>query len=236
MAKAIAQRGAKVHCFDRLVHPDPEFSVLQREAEGARGSLHYHHVDVRSRRVLDQIIADFVSKSGRIDGLVAASGVQRAKAAIDYTSQEVSELLHINYTGAFMPANAVARQMIRHRQGGSIVLVASMSGLIANKGLNCAVYNSSKVAVIQLARNLAIEWGRSGIRVNALCPGHIITPMVQQNLAEVPGLKQIWEHENMLGRLAAPEEFAGAIVFLLSEASSFMTGTSVVIDGGHTAW
>ncbi|KAI9041669.1 oxidoreductase, short chain dehydrogenase/reductase family [Aspergillus affinis] len=108
LAEAIAQRVAKVHCFDRLVHPDPEFPVLQRGAAGAGGSLHYHHIEVRSRRVLDQTIANLVSRDGRIDGLVAAAGVQRAKAAIDYTAQEVSEVLDINYTGVFMFANVVA--------------------------------------------------------------------------------------------------------------------------------
>ena len=117
-----------------------------------------------------------------------------------------------------------------------------MSGVVANKGLICPVYNSSKAAVTQLARNLAMEWGRvdekgeGGIRVNALSPGHIVTPMVDACFQEVPGLRELWERENMLGRLSDPDEFKGAAVFLLSRASSFMTGANLIVDGGHTAW
>jgi NAD(P)-dependent dehydrogenase (short-subunit alcohol dehydrogenase family) len=80
------------------------------------------------------------------------------------------------------------------------------------------------------------ENGKGGIRVNCLCPGHILTPMVEQTLKESPGAKKVWEAENMLGRLSRPEEFRGAALFLLSGASSFMTGSQLVIDGGHTAW
>lgn len=80
------------------------------------------------------------------------------------------------------------------------------------------------------------EEGKGGIRVNSLCPGHIVTRMVEETLEECPGSREVWEGENMLGRLARPEEFRGAALFLLSEASSFMTGGSLVVDGGHTAW
>lgn len=82
-----------------------------------------------------------------------------------------------------------------------------------------------------------MEWARYGIRVNALCPGHTLTPMVEENFKEVgDGLREVWERENMLGRMARPGEMVGGVVFMLSEASSFMTGASLVIDGGHTAW
>jgi NAD(P)-dependent dehydrogenase (short-subunit alcohol dehydrogenase family) len=150
--------------------------------------------------------------------------------------------MSINYTGVFTAATAAAKQMLQWKCRGSIVLVSSMSGLVANKGMVSPVYNSSKAAVIQLGRSLAMEWGRidgegrGGIRVNCLCPGHIVTPMVKETLREVPESKEIWEAENMLGRLAKPEEFRGAALFLLSDASSFMTGSSLIIDGGHTAW
>lgn len=161
-------------------------------------------------------------------------------------------MLEVNYTGVFMTAQAAAQAMFEHgTRGGSIVLVASMSGMVANKGLVCPVYNSSKAAVIQLARNLAMEWspvrrkgdgkggegkGGGGVRVNCLSPGHVLTPMVRKNFEEVPGLREMLEGENMMGRLADTEEFKGAVLFLMSKASSFMTGGNLVIDGGHTAW
>ncbi|KAL8409865.1 hypothetical protein RB594_008087 [Gaeumannomyces avenae] len=157
-------------------------------------------------------------------------------------------MLAVNYTGVLATAKAAARQMMRRPPGGkkggeggggggSICFVASMSGLVANKGLESCVYNSSKAAVIQLARNLAMEWTRhAGVRVNCISPGHILTPMVRKNFDEVHGLRETWEAENMMGRLAEPEEFKGAVLFLMSGAGSFMTGSNIVIDGGHTAW
>lgn len=117
-----------------------------------------------------------------------------------------------------------------------------MSGIIANKGMSSPVYNSSKAAVIQLARSLAMEWTpiqsdrRGGIRVNSLSPGHVMTPAVQKLLERNPGMREMWESENMAHRLANPAEFKSAALFLLSRASSFMTGSNLVIDGGHTAW
>src|SRR5207247_1647796 len=116
---------------------------------------------------------------------------------------------------------------LEYNTPGSVVLVASMSGMVANKGLFSPVYNSSKAAVNQLAKNLAMEWGQQGIRVNSLCPGHILTPMVRQNFEQVPELRETWERESMLCRISDPREFRGAAVFLLSDASTYMTGTSL---------
>ena len=111
-----------------------------------------------------------------------------------------------------------------------------MSGFVANKGLLSPVYNASKAALVQLGRNLAMEWGKRGMRVNSLCPGHIVTPMVRENIEEDPGLRGMWEEESMLGRLAGPEELKGPGPFLCSPASSYMTGSAMIVDGGHTAW
>ncbi|OJJ33046.1 hypothetical protein ASPWEDRAFT_115314 [Aspergillus wentii DTO 134E9] len=236
LAEAMMQGGAHVHCFDRLTHPGPNFVASHELSKRYKGSLYYHQIDVRNQEELDRTVADIATSHNKIDGLVAAAGIQKIKEALHYTPAEAREMLDVNYTGVFMSANAVARQMMARGTSGSIVFIASMSGLIANKGLHCPVYNSSKAAVIQLTRNLAMEWSKHGIRVNSQCPGHILTPMVQKNFEEVPGLRKLWEMENMLGRLATPDEFTGAIVFMLSSASSFMTGSSLAIDGGHTAW
>ncbi|OAX80680.1 hypothetical protein ACJ72_04984 [Emergomyces africanus] len=237
MAEAMTEAGAEVHCLDILVEPAPEFVETQELAARSHvGSLYYHHVDVRDTKFLNDTIVKIAGRHQRIDGLVAAAGIQQIMPAIDYTAEDITRIMDVNYTGAFMTAQAVARQMIAYENHGSIVLIASMSGLIANKGLISPAYNASKAALIQLARSLAMEWGQEGIRVNSLSPGHIITPMVEKNFEEVPGLEKIWERENMLGRLASPEEFTGAAIFMLSEGSSFMTGANLVIDGGHTAW
>ncbi|KAL5337727.1 hypothetical protein BJX70DRAFT_399362 [Aspergillus crustosus] len=237
MAEALLEAGAKVHCLDRLETPHPDFLVAKQHAETTYGgSLHYHCIDIRNAPEVNDLFGEIASQNSRLDGLIAAAGVNHLQSALEHSPQKLSEIMDINYNGVFHSATAAARQMFNYNQKGSILLVASMSGLVANKGMTSPVYNSSKAAVIQLGRNLAMEWGRYGIRVNSLCPGHIVTPMVEQVFAKEPGSRAIWEAENMLGRLASPEEFRGAALFALSDASSFMTGSTMLIDGGHTAW
>lgn len=99
-----------------------------------------------------------------------------------------------------------------------------------------SAYNASKAAVLQLCRSLAAEWGEHGIRVNTLSPGYIDTAMLQSLFNDYPERKNAWPKENMLGRFSVPSEYRGAAVFLLSDASSFMTGSDLRIDGGHAAW
>lgn len=161
--------------------------------------------------------------------------------------------MDINFGGVYRSAISTCRQMEKYNCVGSIVLVGSMSAFIANKGLRTSVYNCSKAAVVQLGRSLAMEWSEKGIRVNVLCPGNILTPvsfvaslnknqtdplpqMVKKNFEDEPHLKELWESENMMKRLSTPEEYRGAALFMLSDASSFMTGSSLIIDGGYTAW
>jgi NAD(P)-dependent dehydrogenase (short-subunit alcohol dehydrogenase family) len=151
-------------------------------------------------------------------------------------------MLNVNYTGVFLTAQACAREMLKHKTEGAMCLVASMSGSIANRGLDAPVYNSSKAAVVQLARNLAMEFGRKrpdgsgGIRVNSLSPGHIVTPMVEENFRRGEADRAKWEDNSMLGRISTPEEYKAVALFMLSKASSYMTGHDLKIDGGTTAW
>ncbi|EAW19139.1 putative short chain dehydrogenase/oxidoreductase [Aspergillus fischeri NRRL 181] len=237
MAEALMEAGAKVYCLDRLEKPHPEFETAKGQAEKEYGgALEYRRIDVRNEPEVNDVFAEIASRDQRLDGLIAAAGINHLQSALEHSQSALNEVMQINYNGVFNSATAAARQMFNYQQKGSILLVASMSGLIANKGMTSPVYNSSKAAVIQLARSLAMEWGRRGIRVNSLCPGHILTPMVEQVFEQNPAAKATWEAENMLGRLACPEEFRGAALFALSDASSFMTGSTMIIDGGHTAW
>ncbi|KAF4451617.1 hypothetical protein F53441_5473 [Fusarium austroafricanum] len=235
--------GAQVYCLDRADHPDEGWQQAQeRVAPEWGGSLHYRKQDVGDAEGLDKLIASIADENQGIDGVIAAAGVQHISPTVEYEAQEVAHMLSINYTGVFMTAKSAAKQMIKYKKRGSICLIASISGLKANRGLISPVYNSSKAAVIQLARNLAMEWspikkdGTGGIRVNCISPGHILTPMVKENFDEVPGLREEWENEIMMGRLAETQEFKGAALFLLSNASSYMTGNNLVIDGGHSSW
>ncbi|KKK16006.1 hypothetical protein ARAM_007144 [Aspergillus rambellii] len=263
-AEALLEAGARVYALDRLEEPSPNFFEIQRRAKDEFGTdFQYRRIDVRDTELLHNTIEAIANAEGRMDGLVAAAGIQQETPALEYTAQDANRMFEVNVTGVFMTAQAVAKQMIRFGNGGSIALIASMSGTIANRvcshfimdlflfpsfpahigvtqtlllGLICPAYNASKAAVIQLARNLASEWGQYNIRVNTISPGYIVTAMVEQLFVEFPERREEWPKHNMLGRLSSPQEYRGAAVFLLSDASSFMTGSDLRIDGGHAAW
>ncbi|KAF2229618.1 NAD(P)-binding protein [Viridothelium virens] len=252
-AEALLEAGATVHALDRLPEPSPAFHEVAKRAKELGTSLHYHRIDVRDVPNLNKIVEAIGNEHGRLDGLIAAAGIQQEIPAIEYPAEEIDNILHINVTGVFMTAQAAARQMIKYGRGGSICLIGSMSGTIANRGLICPAYNSSKAAVLQLARNLASEWGNlppspantarpsaspthQSIRVNSLSPGYILTDMVDALFEQYPERRRDWPQENMLGRLSKPAEYRGAAVFLMSDASSFLTGADLRMDGGHSSW
>ncbi|KAJ5532446.1 hypothetical protein N7494_008998, partial [Penicillium frequentans] len=235
-AEALLEAGAKVYALDRLEEPAAEFAVIQQRAKELGTELHYRRIDVRDTELLNSVIEAIANTEGRMDGLVAAAGIQQETTALEYSAKDSNTMFEVNVTGVFMTSQAVAKQMIRFGNGGSIAMIASMSGTIANRGLICPAYNASKAAVIQLGRNLAAEWGQYNIRVNTISPGYIVTAMVEKLFIDFPERRDQWPKENMLGRLSRPEEYRGAAVFLLSDASSFMTGSDLRMDGGHAAW
>ncbi|KAH1336894.1 hypothetical protein KXV68_007364 [Aspergillus fumigatus] len=236
-AEALLEAGAKVYGLDRLEEPSAEFFEIQKRAKEELGTeLHYRRIDVRDTELLTSTVEQIADVEGRMDGLIAAAGIQQETPALEYTAKDANTMFEVNVTGVFMTAQAVAKQMIRFGNGGSIALIASMSGTVANRGLICPAYNASKAAVIQLGRNLAMEWGQYGIRVNTISPGYIVTKMVEDLFVQFPERREEWPKHNMLGRLSTPNEYRGAAVFLLSDASSFMTGSDLRIDGGHCAW
>lgn len=142
-----------------------------------------------------------------------------------------------------MTAQAVARQYLRLKESApeahrtcSMAFIASMSASVANRGLMCPAYNASKAGVLQLARNLASEWGLHGIRVNTISPGYIVTAMVEALFKTHPERRTEWGGQNMLGRVSMPEEYRSLAIYLMGDGSSFMTGSDLKCDGGHTAW
>ncbi|KAJ4374126.1 hypothetical protein N0V83_002867 [Neocucurbitaria cava] len=235
-AEALLEAGAKVYALDRLPEPSPDFHTVAEKAKKLGTSLEYRQIDVREVEALHKIVEEIADKEGRLDGLIAAAGIQQETPALEYTAEDANRMFSVNITGVMMTAQAAAKQMIKFGNGGSIVLIASMSGSVANRGLICSAYNASKAGVIQLGRNLASEWGMHNIRVNTISPGYIVTAMVEELFKQYPERKVEWPTQNMLGRLSAPKEYRGAAVFLISDASSFMTGSDLRMDGGHAAW
>ncbi|KUL82679.1 hypothetical protein ZTR_09438 [Talaromyces verruculosus] len=235
-AEALLEAGAIVYALDRLPEPSEDFARIQTKASTLGTKIEYRRIDVRDTELLNTVIEEIANVEGRMDGLIAAAGIQQETPALEYMAKDANTMMEVNVTGVFMTAQAVAKQMIRFGNGGSIVMIASMSGTIANKGLICPAYNASKAAVIQLGRNLAAEWGQYNIRVNTISPGYIVTQMVENLFVQFPERREEWPKQNMLGRLSRPEEYRGAAVFLISDASSFMTGSDLRMDGGHAAW
>jgi NAD(P)-dependent dehydrogenase (short-subunit alcohol dehydrogenase family) len=176
-------------------------------------------------------VVDFaVAELGRVDGLVNNAGMGEARPALKETPEQFRRVIDINLNGTFWMAQACARVM---PTGSSIVNVASILGLVAPR-FPQAAYAASKAGVIGLTRDLAQQWSkRRGIRVNALCPGYFLTEMTQSGL---PQLQENVERNSMLGRLGTQEELDPALIYLLSKASSYVTGTAMVVDGGMAAF
>ncbi|KPI39674.1 D-arabinitol 2-dehydrogenase [ribulose-forming] [Cyphellophora attinorum] len=240
MSQALLEAGATVYALDRLP-PDqqsPDFAhIASRASSEFDTSLHYRQIDVRDVDALNSTIETIADTEGRIDGLIAAAGIQQETPALDYAQADANRMFETNITGVMMTAQAVARQMIRLKQTkGSMAFIASMSGTVANRGLTCAAYNASKAGVVQLARNLASEWGGHGIRVNTISPGYIVTQMVEELFRKHPERRDQWARENMLGMLSRPQDYRAVAVFLMGDGSRFVTGADLRIDGGHAAW
>ncbi|KAF2706233.1 NAD(P)-binding protein [Pleomassaria siparia CBS 279.74] len=239
MAEGLVEAGGIVHCFDQMDKPDEHFEKSKQKSGGA---LEYHQVDVTKMDQVDETIAGIASRAQRLDGLIAAAGVTGGGLALEHDLAYLDTLLAVNVKGVFLAARACAHEMNRYKTPGAMCLVASMSGTISNRGFDAPIYNSSKAAVVQLARSLAAEWGRKnedgtgGIRVNSLSPGYVITPMTLEDFRTGRLNKANMADTTILNRCSMPEEFKAAGLFLLSDASSFMTGSDLMIDGGTTAW
>lgn len=133
-AEALLEAGATVYALDILPEPSPDFPRIQKRAAEELGTtLHYRLIDVRDHGGLNRLVKEIADVEGRIDGLIAAAGIQKEVSALDYTQEDANHMFSINITGVFMTAQAVARQMIRFQKGGSIVLIGSMSAHVANR-------------------------------------------------------------------------------------------------------
>ncbi|VDB82770.1 unnamed protein product [Peniophora sp. CBMAI 1063] len=188
--------------------------------------------DVSSERSVQKAYAETIDTFGRIDSVVASAGIVENYSAFDYPFDRIKRLYDINVHGAFFTAREAARHMIPNG-GGAITLVASMSANIINIPQPQTPYNASKAAVKHMAASLAVEWAKKGVRVNVLSPGYMLTKLTKTILAHDQELKKTWESLTPLGRMGEPEDLAGAIVFLGSDASRFMTGSEIRVDGGY---
>jgi NAD(P)-dependent dehydrogenase (short-subunit alcohol dehydrogenase family) len=188
--------------------------------------------DVRIKQEVGAMVAKTLEKFGRIDFLMNNAGVAQWCPAEEVGEQDWLNLMNVNLNGLFYCCQAVAKSMMA-RRSGKIINIASMSGVIINKPQPQTAYNTSKAAVIHLTKSLAVEWAPYNIRVNAISPGYMETPMTRPFFSE-PRYGGVWVDATPMRRPGQPDELGPLAVFLASEASSFVTGTSILIDGGYT--
>jgi NAD(P)-dependent dehydrogenase (short-subunit alcohol dehydrogenase family) len=208
-------------------------------ADVAAGAGVDHVLDVRDEDAVAAAIASVVAEHGRIDGVVNAAGVAGGGPAHLVPAEEWDRVLDINLKGTFLVCKHVLAAMLAQDpvdgERGSIVNIASIEGLEGTAG--GSTYNASKGGVVLLTKNLAIDYGRVGVRVNAICPGFISTPMFEW-IAGLPGFEDVKpriEDEHKLRRFGRPEEIAAVAAFLVSKDASFVSGIAMPVDGGFTA-
>ena len=228
-ARRFAQEGASIAGLDLNEPPAERWDPVAASAP----KLSFQTLDVRDEAAIAAAVSAVLEQFGRIDVLVNAAGVTGGGAVDALEVDEWDRILDINLKGTFLVSKHVVKAMVA-AGAGSIINLASIEGI---EGMQAqAAYNASKGGVVLLTRNMAIDYGVAGVRVNCLCPGYIETPMTAM-LTDGPleSIRQTFVDMHMLKRAGKPEEVAAAALFLASDDASFVTGSSLVVDGGFTA-
>ncbi|MBB4120966.1 SDR family NAD(P)-dependent oxidoreductase [Martelella radicis] len=228
-ARALAEAGAHVLLTSR------DEQALEKAADelASEGySVEHRFLDVTDSVAVTALAEDL----GAVDILFANAGIARSgEAAEEMADDVIADVMNVNFNGVVHCCRAFGRKMLA-AGGGSIVVTGSISALISNRPQKQSYYNASKAAVHQMVKSMAGEWAARGVRINAVAPGYIETPMTKYGMEEDPETAEKWLELTPMGRVGQPDEIASIIVFLASPAASYMTGSVVVADGGYTCW
>jgi NAD(P)-dependent dehydrogenase (short-subunit alcohol dehydrogenase family) len=228
LALALAEAGADVALAARRIE---KLEEVAGEIRGMGRRAAVVSLDLIEPKSAGAAVAEAERALGPLDILVNNSGISGAGWASDLPLEEWDRVMATNLRGAFLMCQAAGRGMIE-RKSGVIINVASVAGMVGIKMLSA--YSASKGGLIQLTKTLALEWARHGVRLNALAPGYFLTDINHEMFTSEAGERMIKAHIPM-GRAGNPEELGGAVVFLASDASRFMTGAALVLDGGQNA-
>jgi NAD(P)-dependent dehydrogenase (short-subunit alcohol dehydrogenase family) len=226
IARTLANAGAQVVVADRNATTGAEMAT-------AVGGL-FVELDVTDSSSVKGAVEAVLGALGRIDILVNNAGIVGNSPAESTSDEEWRAILSVNNDGVFWCCREVGRVMLEAGRG-SIINIASMSGIVVNRPQPQAAYNVSKAAVIMLTKSLAAEWASRGVRVNAVAPGYVATEFTLRGMSN-PEWRDEWLRSTPMGRVAQPAEIAPAVLYLASDAASYVTGSVMVIDGGYTAW
>lgn len=233
-AHALGEAGAAVAVAD-IVLERAETVAGELTAKGITALA--LHVDVTQHESCMAMVDAVIRAWGRLTIGVNNAGIGQWVASEQMSASDWDRMLDINLKGVFLCAQAEARAMLPAGYG-KMINTASMSGSIANMPQKQAAYNASKAGVIHFTRSIAAEWAKAGVRANCISPGYTRTQLVGDLLATPVGAEMMpeWMRMTPMGRMAEVTDLQGAVVFLASEASDFMTGSDLVIDGGYCCW
>jgi NAD(P)-dependent dehydrogenase (short-subunit alcohol dehydrogenase family) len=226
IARSLAAAGARIVVVDR--NRDTGAAV----ADDLAGL--FIELDVTDSAAVRASVDTVLAELGRVDILVNNAGIVRNTPAESTGDDEWQAIQRVNVDGVFWCCREFGRAML-DAGSGSIINIASMSGLVVNRPQPQAAYNTSKAAVVMLTKSLAAEWASRGVRVNAIAPGYVATDLTLEGLSNDEWRTE-WLRSTPMGRVAQPSEIAPAALYLASDASSYVTGSVLVIDGGYTAW
>lgn len=229
IAKAMAEAGATVIVGD-INEESQEIKKLKKSGY----KIDYVFLDVTDTSNIEQVSTKIYNSYGHIDILANIAGIVINTPLLETTDEEWAKVIDVNINGVFRCSRSFGKFMVKSKRG-CIINMASMSGIIVNTPQPQASYNASKAGVILLTKSMASELAPFGIRVNAIAPGYVATPLTKKGMSNKEWSDR-WLDMTPMKRVAEPEEIAPLAVFLASDASSFMTGSVVVIDGGYTIW